>query len=230
MDIENLEYFNEDDLIKIQNELRGMISKISTVGSINYIAGVDLAYFNKSDKEYAVCVIVILDYRTHEVIEIVSEVDEIKCPYISGCLSFREIPLFLKTNQKVVNPPDVYIFDGNGYLHKRHMGLATHAGILLDKPTIGVAKSYFKTEDTDFVMPVNESGSYSDIIINDDIYGCAFRAHKDVKPIFISTGNHIDLDTAKNIVSSLITDESRVPIPTRLADIEAGRVRKLIVE
>ena len=227
MAIQNSKYVKEEELIKIQNELKSKISKVNMANSIKLIAGVDLAYFNKNDKEYAICVIVILDYKTHEVIEMVSEIDEIKCPYIPGCLSFREIPLFLKTNEKLKHMPSVYMFDGNGYLHPRHMGLATHAGILLEKPTIGVAKSYFKVKDTNFIMPINESCSYTDIIINNDIYGCVFRAHKNVKPIFISTGNLIDLNTAKNIVSSLITKESRIPLPTRLADIEVNRIRKI---
>ena len=110
------------------------------------------------------------------------------------------------------------------------MSLATYAGILLDKPTIGVAKSYFKIDDTAFIMPINESSAYTDIIINKKVYGVALRSHKDVKPIFISTGNLIDLNTAKNIVLSLITNESRIPLPTRLADIEVNRLKKLLAQ
>ena len=65
-------------------------------------------------------------------------------PYILGCLAFREVPFFLKVYETVDTDVDVWFFDGNGYLHPRHMGLATHAGIIINKPTVGIAKSYLK--------------------------------------------------------------------------------------
>ena len=118
------------------------------------------------------------------------------------------------------------MFDGNGYLHPRHMGIATHASFFLNKPTIGIAKSYFKIEGVDFRMPENVAGSYEDIIINNDIYGRVLRTHKDVKPIFISCGNFIDLPTTTAITLELINHESRLPMPVRLADLETKRMRR----
>ena len=94
-----------------------------------YIAGVDLAYWEQGETEYAVCCIVVLDYNTKTVIEQKYFKDQVITPYIPGCLAFREIPLFLKTKELLEQQPDVYIFDGNGYLHPRHMGVGTRAGL-----------------------------------------------------------------------------------------------------
>lgn len=121
---------------------------------------------------------------------------------------------------------DIFMFDGNGYLHFNHMGIATHASFFLNKPTIGVAKSYLKVNGMDFNMPENEERLYSEIIINGEVYGRALRTRKNVKPIFVSCGNHIDLETSTEIVLNLITNESRLPIPTRLADLETHVSRK----
>lgn len=97
----------------------------------------------------------------------------------------------------------------------------------LNKPAIGVAKSYYKIENVDFVVPENYDGAYTDIIINGEIYGRTIRTHKDVKPIFLSPANYIDLEISTVIVNNLVTNESHIPIPTRLADIETHTMRKI---
>lgn len=219
--------YNEEQCIEIQEKLSEKIiinSKIE-IESISKIAGIDLAYWKKGDYEYAVCCIVVIDSVTKEVIENIHSVGKIEFPYIPGCLAFRELPLVLETAQKLQGKPDLYIFDGNGYLHPRHMGIATHAGIYLNKPTIGVAKSYYKVDNADFIMPENIEGAYTDIVIHGETYGRVLRTHKDVKPIFLSVGNHIDLEASTQIIKSLVTKESHIPIPTRLADIETHKMR-----
>lgn len=220
---------NEEDAIEVQNKLKEYIvldNDIDT-NSLQTIAGIDLAYWKESDKELAVCCIVVIDYETHEVLEKTHMIGQINFPYISGCLAFRELPLVLKTVEKLKIEPDLFVFDGNGYLHPRHMGIATHAGIFLNKPTIGVAKSYYKIHNTDFTMPEDVEGAYTEIVIHDEIYGRVLRTHKGVKPIFLSTGNNIDLETSTQIINNLVNKESRIPVPTRLADIETHRVRKI---
>lgn len=122
--------------------------------------------------------------------------------------------------------PDLFMFDGNGYLHFNHMGIATHASFFLNKPTIGVAKSYLKIKGIDFDMPEKEKGAYSNILIDEEVYGRVLRTRNDVKPIFISCGNYIDLETTTQIIMELINNkESRLPIPVRLADLETHRLR-----
>lgn len=220
---------NKATAIQIQNRLNKyvVLSNDLDYKGLQKVAGVDLAYWKELNKEYAVCCIVVIDFNTNEILEKVHAVGEINFPYISGCLAFREIPLVLKAVKKLNTNPDLYVFDGNGYLHPRHMGLATHAGIYLRKPTIGVAKSYYKIDNTDFIMPENIEGAYSNIVIHSEIYGRVLRTHKDVKPIFLSIGNYIDLEISTKIISSLVTKESHIPIPTRLADIETHKMRKL---
>lgn len=148
-------------------------------------------------------------------------------PYISGFLAFRELPLILEAVKKLKTDPSLFMFDGNGYLHKRHMGIATHASFYLKKPTIGVAKTYYKIENIDFTMPENITGAFTDIVINGEIYGRTLRSRKDVKPIFVSCGNWINLDTATNITMHFIAKDSRLPIPVRYADLATHQARKL---
>lgn len=218
----------EEKYIEVQYGLQKKIdfhNMVNTV-SIQKVAGVDLAYWNSKDGEYATCCIVVLNYLTKEVIEKKYVVEKISVPYIPGCLAFREIPVFLKAYEKVDTDIDILFFDGNGYLHPRHMGLATHAGILINKPTIGIAKSYLKINDTEFRMPDIKQFAYTNIRIDGEIYGRVLRTHSGVKPIFLSIGNKIDLDTAMQITNTLVTKDSHIPLPTRLADIMTHEIRK----
>lgn len=127
--------------------------------SIKLVAGVDLAYWENENKQYGTWCIVVIDYNTKNVVEKVNSVGEIKVPYISGFLAFRELPLIIKASKKLVVEPDIFIFDGNGYLHFNQMGIATHASFFLNKSTIEVAKSYLKVNGADFDMPDNKEGS-----------------------------------------------------------------------
>ncbi len=106
------------------------------------------------------------------------------------------------------------------------MGLACHAGIILGKPAIGVAKSYYKIDNTDFTMPEDKEYAYTDIQIKGEIYGRALRTHKGVKPVFVSVGNQIDLDTATTAVCQMTTWESHIPMPTRLTHEARQRLVK----
>ncbi|WP_027622984.1 endonuclease V [Clostridium lundense] len=218
----------EDEFLKIQKDLtkRIILQNNFNVDNIQTCAGVDLAYWIKDKEEYATCCIVVIDYKTKEVLEKVYSYGKINEPYIPGYLAFRELPLIIKAVEKLAIEPDIFIFDGNGYLHYNHMGSATHASFFLNKPTIGVAKSYLKIKGADFQMPKDQVGAYTDIIIDDEVYGRALRSRENAKPIFISCGNYIDLETTTKIVLNLINKESRIPIPTRLADLETHIVRE----
>lgn len=221
----------QENFLKQQEEMMQNISLCDSfsIGEIRTIAGVDLAYWQTEGEEYAVCCIVIIDMDTHEVIEKKQFSGRIEVPYMPGFLAFRELPLILKTVQMLENAPDLYVFDGNGYLHPRHMGIATHASFHLNKPTIGIAKTYFRVDKkTDYTEPENEAGSFTDIVIGGEVYGRALRTHKNVKPIFISAGNFICLDTACDIAMKLTDKESHIPIPTRLADLETHLAREAL--
>ncbi len=218
----------EQKFIQKQKELLSKLdlqNKID-ITKVKNIAGVDLAYWKENDIEYAVCCIVVIDFATKQIIEKKHSKGIIDVPYIPGCLAFREIELVLKTVKLLENNIDLYVFDGNGYLHPRHMGLATHAGILLDKPSIGVAKSYYKINDVDYIEPDNFDFAYNNIVIDNEIYGRVLRTHKNVKPVFLSIGNKIDIDTSTILIKELVEKESHIPIPTRYADLMTHEIRK----
>lgn len=213
----------QEEFLRQQNDLRGRIEQVDRfdIGSVKLVAGVDLAYWKQGGEEYAVCCIVVIDTATHAVVEKQHCSGRVEVPYMPGFLAFRELPLILKTAEMLKASPDIFIFDGNGYLHPRHMGIATHASFYLRKPTVGIAKTYFRVDrQTDYIEPENAAGSYTDIVIGGEVYGRALRTHRDVKPIFVSVGNDISLDTACTLAMQLTDKESHIPLPTRLADLE----------
>ena len=116
------------------------------------------------------------------------------------------------------------MFDGNGLLHPRNMGIATHASFYVNKPTIGVAKSYCFYKSC--VEPDKLFGSYVDIELDGEVCGRCLRTRTNIKPVFVSVGNYITLEESCNIVLSLVKSDSRIPLPTRYADMETHIMRK----
>ncbi len=222
----------QESMTQIQNEIyKKIICEDGFVKeNLKTVAGVDLAYWTQDNQEFAVCCIVVLDYQTGKILEKKQFYDKIQVAYQAGFLAFRELPLVLETVKKLEIKPDLYIFDGNGYLHPRHAGIASHAGVILNMPTIGIAKSYYKIFDVDYSEPDFKSGSYQDIIIKQEIYGRVLRTHENVKPVFVSIGHKICLNTATEIAMHFVTKESHIPAPTRFADLETRVARKEILE
>lgn len=219
---------HEDFYIEEQRKLVSRIDLTNCLDTscLKYVAGVDLAYWKEGATEYAVCCIVVFDYWSREIVEKKHCMGKIDVPYIPGCLAFREIDLVLDTIRLLEHFVELYVFDGNGYLHSRHMGLATHAGILLGMPTIGVAKSYYKVENIDYIEPENQVFAYEDIVIRGEVYGRVLRTHENVRPIFLSVGNLIDIETAMEVTKHFVTKDSHIPMPTRYADIMTHEMRK----
>ncbi|MDE6500897.1 MAG: endonuclease V [Ruminococcus sp.] len=222
---------HEQEFLDIQNSLREKINLADSfrIEDIKTVAGVDLAYWTDNGQEYAVCCIVVIDFQTYEVIEKQQCHGKIEVPYIAGFLAFRELPLVLETVKKLNTSPDIFMFDGNGCLHPRNMGIATHASFYLGKATIGVAKSYYRIrKGLDYSEPDTKAGSFSDIVCDGEIYGRVLRTHDGVKPVFVSAGNFVTLDTATEITMRLVGKESHIPIPTRLADLETHSARQAL--
>lgn len=172
----------------------------------------------------AVC---IFSFPDMELVEEKTDTIPLRFPYIPGLLSFREGPVLLKCFEKIKNTPDVILFDGQGIMHPGKMGIATHLGILLNKPAIGCAKSYLYGE---FNLPTSAKGALEYVIDkNREIIGACLRTRKDVKPIFVSTGHKISLSKAIDIVLAC-TKRYRLPEPLRyahrLAEIAKQRYEK----
>lgn len=223
---------NEQEFLDIQNSFREKINLKDSfkIDDIKTVAGVDLAYWTKDGQEYAVCCIVVIDFVTHEVLEKQQYSGKIEVPYIAGFLAFRELPLILETVKKLAIKPDLFMFDGNGFLHPRHMGIATHASFYLNKATVGVAKSYYRVrEGLDYSEPDISAGSFTDIVCDGEVYGRVLRTHDGVRPVFVSAGNFISLDTATEITMKLVGKDSHIPVPTRLADLETHTARSALI-
>lgn len=216
----SLSALTEADCAAIQEALAAQVEQHGLTLPVGTAAGVDLAYWKEKGAERAVCCIVVLDCESRTVMEKRHAWGEVRFPYIPGCLAFRELPLVLEAAKTLSHWPDVFIFDGNGLLHPRRMGLATHASFCLDTPAIGIAKRYSRWEGQSFTMPGEAAGSWSDITKNGQVLGRALRTHTGVKPVYVSVGNRVDLDTAAALALSLTDRESRVPISTRYADLE----------
>ncbi len=223
---------NEQEFLDIQNSFREKTNLTDSfkIDDIKTVAGVDLAYRTKNGQEYAVCCIVVIDFITHEVLEKKQYSGKIEVPYIAGFLAFRELPLVLETVKKLDINPGLFMFDGNGFLHPRHMGIATHASFYLNKATIGVAKSYYRVrEGLDYTDPDIPAGSFTDIVCDGEVYGRTLRTHTGVRPVFVSAGNFISLESATEITMKLVGKDSHIPVPTRLADLETHTARSVLI-
>ncbi|ACB53917.1 endonuclease V [Crocosphaera subtropica ATCC 51142] len=135
-------------------------------------------------------------------------------PYIPGFLSFREIPALLKVIEKLTIIPDIILCDGQGIAHPRRLGIASHLGVLLNIPTIGVAKSLLIGKHEEVPL---EKGSWKPLIDKKEVIGAVLRSRTNVKPIYVSIGHKISLPTALDYVMACLT-KYRLPETTRWAD------------
>ena len=149
-------------------------------------------------------------------------------PYIPGLLSFREIPALLAAIGKLKVKPDVLFCDGQGYAHPRRFGLAAHLGVWLDRPAIGCAKSILIGEHGELGKKAGSWAALVDPKMGECI-GAALRTRDGVKPVFVSQGNRVSLQTAIRMTLA-VTDGFRIPRPTREADRFAGEVKRRLVE
>lgn len=181
---------------------------------ISTIAGFDVAY-PENDFEKACAACVVIDYKTKEILETKTVFQHTFFPYIPTYLTFREIPLLQKVNQALNEEPSVLMFDGNGILHPFKFGLACHAGVLLGKPSIGVAKS----------LLCGQQQSDDTVCYEKGVLGKALYANKQVKkPVYISSGHLISLPMAYKISSKL--SKFKHPKPVREAHILATKTVK----
>lgn len=220
-----------EEWIKIQLDLNNQIElKPFDISTIRYVAGCDVGYSEDSNGTVGHCSIVIMDLKDGlRIAKKYRHEEKVDSPYVQGFHAFRELPLILKTAQKIKEElkPDLYFFDGNGLLHERKMGLATHAAIMLKTPSIGVSKVYYKFDNVDFVMPEDKQGSVSPIIHNGEVIAVAMRTKEGSEPLFISCGNYITLEICQTLVMKFTKpNTSKIPTPLRLAEIEVRRLKE----
>ncbi len=183
------------------------------------VAGCDIGL----TKTTAYAGVVLLAFPELEVIDTFTLSGPITFPYIPGLLSFREAPLLLELFRTVTPDPDLIFFDGQGIAHPRRFGLACHMGLFLDAPTIGCAKSRLTGEHDE---PGSTRGDHASLRDQKgDVLGAALRTKDNCKPVYVSVGHRIDLDTA--IERTLQCGKGyRIPEPTRLAHNLVTALRK----
>ncbi len=181
-----------------------------------FIAGVDISV--KRGLGLAVGAVVVLKYPELRLIETIIVSGELDFPYIPGLLSFRESPLTLAACERLTTIPDLILVDGQGIAHPRRMGLASHLGLFLDTPTVGCAKSLLCGS---YEVPGTEPGSYTEVVDNGEVIAAALRTRQGVKPVYVSIGHKVDLQTAIRWVFECCRGY-RLPEPTRLAHLAAG--------
>lgn len=205
------------EAISIQGKLAAQISKVGDFATVRLVAGVDISSPSlRAGVERGA--VVVLRYPELTVAEVVTVERAVTFPYVPGILSFREAPIILAALEKLTITPDLLLVDGQGLAHPRRLGLASHLGLLLDMPAIGCAKSRLIGSHA----PVaSEAGSWTELTDEGEVVGAALRTKDGVKPLYISIGHKIDLETAVSWVLACCKGY-RLPEPTRLAHLAAS--------
>jgi len=183
---------------------------------VDYVAGVDVAYLEGT----SVAAVAVLDLSTLSQVEF--QVAHVKTcfPYIPTLLSFREIPPAYSAIKKLHNKPDVFLVDGQGFAHPYGLGFASHLGLILDKPMIGVAKSLLcgKVEQ-------NVEGGWAPLNYKGEVIGAEVVTKQGTKPVYVSVGHRVSLKRATEIVMEC-TGKYRLPEPIRRAHIIANEEKR----
>lgn len=201
---------------QLQKQLASQVSQRPMTDDVHLIAGIDVSVSRSGEGTAAV---VILDYPGLQLVESKNLRGQIDFPYIPGLLSFREIPLVLKTCEQITNVPDLIFVDGQGIAHPRRFGIASHLGLLLDIPTIGCAKSrLYGTHQT----PGIQAGNFAELLdSNNDVIGVALRTRDGIRPLYVSIGHKISLEQSIRWVLACCRG-FRLPEPARMAHRAAG--------
>jgi deoxyribonuclease V len=215
---------------EIQLRLRNRVEREGRVQKLSCVAGADVALELTGLRSWqtgegrAIAGVVVYRFPEMEEIERVSTVRPLRFPYVPGLLSFREIPALLRAFGRLRNAPDLIFCDGHGYAHPRRFGIACHLGMLLGRPTIGVAKSVLVGE---YHEPAQRAGSTAPLVdpYSGETLGAVVRTSSGVKPIYVSPGHSISLSRAVELTLA-VADGYRIPRPTRDADHFVGAIRR----
>ncbi|MDH5481420.1 MAG: deoxyribonuclease V [Candidatus Bathyarchaeota archaeon] len=185
--------------------------------NIRYVAGVDLAYV----KGMSIGAVAVLAYDSLRLIESRTSFCKTQFPYVPTLLSFREIPPAVACTRKLKVQPDVFLVDGQGFAHPYRCGFASHFGLVINRPTIGVAKSRLFGE-------VKERGNNDNVAFlknKDEIVGAVITTKRGCKPVYVSVGHMVSLNTAIKIVKHC-TLNRRIPEPVLKAHETASTEKR----
>ena len=225
---------------EIQQQLRERWKGEDAFGKIRTVAGLDASFVlvgsqalkkprgnwgRPHEENQAIGCVVMYRFPEMERLQRAHAVLPLEFPYVPGLLSFREIPVLLEALRKLPKLPDLLFCDAHGYAHPRRMGLASHLGIVLNRPSIGCAKSILI--GTHRALP-DQAGSWMPLIdekAGGERIGAALRTRDGVRPIYVSQGHRVSLETAIRLTVA-VTDGYRIPRPTRDADRYAGEIKR----
>lgn len=203
--------------VDLQRWLAGQVCRTGEVTNPRFVAAADVSVGR--GKGEASAAVVVFSYPELNLVETRVARGGLDFPYIPGLLSFRELPLVLKACAELSITPDLFLVDGQGVAHPRRFGLASHLGLFLDRPTIGCAKSLLCGSCE---SPGDKIGDYAKIEDNGETIGAALRTRSGVKPVYVSTGHQVGLESAVRWVLNCCRGY-RLPEPLRAAHREAGR-------
>jgi len=198
--------------MRVQEKLRARVVEEDQFGEIRFVAGADMAFDPATDMAFAGVIV----YRFPELEEVERSMArrQLRFPYVPGLLSFRESPVLMAAFARLETEPDLVLIDGHGRAHPRRFGIACHFGVIFDRPTIGCAKSRLVGEHRE---PGRKAGAMSPLLLEGERVGVVLRTREDVRPIYVTVGHRVSLDSAVNLVRRCL-DGYRIPKPTREAD------------
>jgi deoxyribonuclease V len=202
------------EAMQLQRELAGRVVRRGELPAtgVRLIAGADVAFDRPSKR--AIAAVSVLSYPGLEVVEQVAAEAPVSFPYVPGLLSFRETPALLPAFERLSCSPDLVMADGHGFAHPRRFGFACHLGLLLDVPTIGIAKS--RLVGTHGSVG-EERGASADLMDGSEVIGALVRTRARVRPVYVSVGHRISLNAAERWALACARMH-RLPEPARLAD------------
>src|SRR2546428_12825506 len=179
------------EAMRLQERLRERVVLEDRFEEIRWVAGADLAF----DPETGIAFAGVLVYRFPQLVEVERRMArrKLRFPYVPGLLSFRESPVLLAAFSRLRTEPDLILIDGHGRAHPRLFGIASHIGVLFDKPTIGCAKSLLVG---DYAEPAAQAGATRPLLFRGERVGIVLRSRQNVKPIYVTQGHRVSLDTA----------------------------------
>lgn len=204
------------DLRALQHEATLMLDLEDGFNRLESVAGIDCSYLD----DRIICAVVMLDYKTLEVIGREHVVQKVRLPYIPTYLSFREGCAMASAFEKLERKPDVLIMDSCGINHPRRSGMASYFGAVMDHPTIGVSKKILCGEAE---VPT-EISEYHELVYEGEQIGWILKTNKRSNPIIAAPGHKVSMQACLEIVMHCLKGY-KLPEPTRLAHLYAGEIR-----
>ncbi len=200
-----------EEAIRLQQELCRRVVLEDRLGPVEHVAGVDVGF--EAGGQVTRAAVAVLTYPGLTLTEHALARQPTRFPYVPGLLSFREVPAVLEALASLGTRPDLILCDGQGIAHPRRFGIASHLGVLLDAPTVGVAKRRLVGEHA----PVpDRRGAWEPLVHEGQVVGAVLRTRSGVKPVYVSPGHRVSLETAVAWVLRCTT-RYRLPETTRWA-------------